>query len=235
MRIIVLGKREMSGLILGCLALCLALYTLISWNGGAVSAAAEPYYQGVGEENRVSLAINVDWGEEFIPDMLKVMEAQEIKATFFLTGRWTENHPELAKTIAEAGHEIGNHAYSHASPNKMGFEGNCEEISRTAEAIKNATGLETRLYAPPSGERDAAVLEAAEAEEHITILWSVDTVDWKRPAASVIFERVTKKIHPGAIILAHPTHPTLQALPEIITNLKEQGYTFVTVSENLNL
>lgn len=241
MRIFYLNNKRLFLLMLGLVAILVAVYVLAGVFPGLgeypdeVPTVSSPYYQGPEDKNIISLTINVDWGEEFIPDMLKIMENEGVKATFFLTGRWTENNPELAKEIAAAGHEIGNHAYSHQSPNGAGYDGNCEEIQKTFEAIKAATGLETKLYAPPSGEREDIVLQAAEDMQHTVILWSVDTVDWKRPEPSVIINRVNKKIHPGAIILAHPTNPTLHALPEIISGLKNMGYQFVTVTENLSL
>jgi len=220
--------------------IALLLFVCVVWSGHAFMksvfpATATPYYQGDGNEKTISLAINVDWGEEYIPDMLKVLDKYDVKATFFLTGRWAEKNPLLAMEIAAAGHEIGNHAYSHASPNALSYEQNKEEIEKTAAAIDKACGVQTDLYAPPSGERKDHVLKAAEDEGYQTILWSVDTVDWKRPDPSVIIKRVTSKAHPGAIVLAHPTNPTLEALPVILETLQKEGYTWVCVSDNLNL
>ena len=142
---------------------------------------------------------------------------------------------ELAADIAAAGHEIGNHGYSHTSPNASSQEEITDEIQRTEQSIKAATGVTTTLYAPPSGECEAHVLEAADNLGYDTILWSVDTIDWQKPDAATIIERVESKIHGGAIILAHPTASTVEALPTIIDDLKEEGYNFVTVSSNLGL
>jgi probable sporulation protein (polysaccharide deacetylase family) len=201
----------------------------------ALPVVAEPYYHGAAEKAVVSLTINVDWGEEYLPDMLRVLDSYNVKATFFLTGRWVDNNSELAAQIAAAGHEIGNHGYSHVSPNKSSYEKNMEEITSTGESITKATGVNPKLYAPPSGESKEHVLRAAEDAGYTTILWSVDTIDWQRPSPTVIMDRVKKKIHNGAIILAHPTQPTLEALPGLLKYLQDQGYTFVTVSENLGL
>lgn len=201
----------------------------------AVPVDAQPYYKGDGTELKISLAINVDWGEEYIEDILKVLAENGAKATFFLTGRWTEHNPDLAFKIKEAGHELGNHAYSHKSPNKLSYEENRQEITRTAQAIKAATGIETKLYAPPSGEKNAHVLKAAADLGYSTILWSLDTIDWKRPPADSIIKKIVAKAGGGDIILAHPTHPTLEALPTILKELKAKGFVFVTVSQNLGL
>ena len=199
---------------------------------------AQPYYNGAQSSDgvkRVSLAINVDWGEEFIPDILKILERADVSATFFLTGRWTDKNPELAKTIAEKGHEIGNHAYSHKSPNALSLEANKEEIRSTARAIKEAVGYDTVLYAPPSGEREPHVLQAAEDLGYITVLWSLDTVDWKRPPATDILKKITSRVKSGDIILMHPTQPTLAALPEMLVFLQQNGFQAVSVSENLGI
>lgn len=198
-------------------------------------AGVEPYRCGSGDSSNVSLAVNVDWGEEYLPDMLAVLEENDIAATFFLTGRWCNNNQELAKQIYEAGHELGNHGYSHSSPNASSIDEIIDEIKRTEEAVRNATGVTTNLYAPPSGEEEPHVLEAAAQAGYHTILWSVDTIDWQKPAPETIVARVTEKIHGGAIILAHPTEMTLAALPEIIKTLQAEGYAFVPVSENLCL
>jgi len=196
---------------------------------------APPYRSGPTESAMVSLAFNVDWGEEYIPELLQVLADHDIQATFFLTGRWTDNNPDLAKAISDAGHEIGNHGYSHTSPNASTLEEIIQEINQAEQAILNATGVTTTLYAPPSGECHQHVLQAAEQAGYDTVLWSVDTIDWQRPSPDVIVDRVVSNIHGGAIVLAHPTANTVAALPAIIQELTAKGYAFVTVSENLGL
>lgn len=198
-------------------------------------SAGSPYRSGSEDISNISLAINVDWGEEYIPDMLAVLEEYDVSATFFLTGRWCANNAELAKQISAAGHELGNHGYSHSSPNASSIDEIVEEITRTEEAIRNATGVTTDLYAPPSGEAEDHVVTAAESAGYDTILWSVDTIDWQKPDAATIIDRVTGKVENGSIILAHPTANTLEALPMLIEQLQAEGYQLVTVSENLGL
>lgn len=235
MRAIYISRRNGRLLLLVAVLLCLISMSLRLYMPVSVPVTAEPYRQGLGGEQKISLAINVDWGEDFIPDMLAVLDENQVKATFFLTGRWADNNGELAATIARAGHEIGNHAYSHSSPNGSSYDENVTEILRTEQAIEKATGVKTKLYAPPSGESEEHVLKAAEDCGYTTVLWSVDTIDWQRPPATTIVQRVEGKIHDGAIILAHPTAPTLEALPTLLADLQQEGYSFVTVSENIGL
>lgn len=204
-------------------------------NAGTGVMASQPYRSGDAESPYISLAVNVDWGEEYIPGLLKVLAENGVSASFFLTGRWCDNNPDLAAEIAAFGHELGNHGYSHKSPNASSCEEIIGEIKRTEEAIEKATGIVTRLYAPPSGEAEPHVLVAAAETGYDTVLWSVDTIDWQKPDAATIIQRVKKQIHGGAIILSHPTASTVEACHYLIKDLKEEGYAFVTVSVNLGL
>ncbi|MGE5508088.1 MAG: hypothetical protein ACM3RP_06375, partial [Chitinophagales bacterium] len=86
---------------------------------------------------------------------------------------------------------------------------------------------------PPAGAFSPEVVRTAAAEGYWTILWSADSIDWQRPAPSVIIERVLRKISPGGLVLLHPTEPTVQALPGLISALRNLGYELVTVPELL--
>ncbi|MGQ9557698.1 MAG: polysaccharide deacetylase family protein [Desulfurispora sp.] len=199
----------------------------------AVRPAGAPVYSGDPGTPYVALTVNVFWGEEYLPAMLDIMQKYNVRATFFLGGSWVKKFPELAGNIARAGHEVGNHSYSHPYPDRLSREANQREIQRAEEEIYRATGVRTRLYAPPYGERGKAVLDAARELGYTTILWSVDTIDWQRPSPQVITRRVLDKVHNGAIILMHPTAPTVQALPGMISGLRARGYLPVTVSQLL--
>lgn len=211
-------------------------YLIHSWKQPAITAVA-PVYQGSGQEKKVALTFNVVWGEEYVPQILELLKKYNVPATFFVGGQWAEDFPALTKQIAQDGHEVGNHGYSHPHPDRISRSANLEEIKKTETAIENTCGLKTKLFAPPYGERGEAVLQAAEDAGYHTILWSVDTIDWQRPDPSIVVKRVVKKVHNGAIVLMHPTAPTVHALPEIISELKNEGYEIVKVSillEGLN-
>lgn len=239
MRIVFLHKKTWITAGIYLLVFCLLAIGAVAIlpHGEATVAENElqPYRSGAAESSCISLAINVDWGEEYIPEMLKVLANNEIKATFFLSGRWCNSNPGLARDIAVAGHELGNHGYSHTSPNASSSNEIIDEIERTEEAIEKATDIVPHLYAPPSGEEEPHVLEAAATAGYDTVLWSVDTIDWQKPDAATIIKRVENKIHGGAIILAHPTASTVEAFSIFIEDLLEEGYSFVTVSENIGL
>lgn len=199
----------------------------------ALPVLAEPVYRGNEQRREVAITFNVFWGEDYILPLLAILEEYQVRATFFIGGQWAEKNRELVEQIFARGHEIGSHGYSHPHPDQLSVAENREEIRRCHEILRNITGQEPRLFAPPYGERGRNVLLAAEAEGYRTILWSVDTIDWRNPPPGVIVNRVVKKIHNGAIILMHPTEPTTKALPEILNYFKTHGYRCVTVSELL--
>ncbi|MCL5780362.1 MAG: polysaccharide deacetylase family protein [Firmicutes bacterium] len=190
-----------------------------------------PIYQGSDQEKKIALTCNVFWGEEYIPKMLEVLEDQQVKITFFAGGIWVRDFPELLKKMDAAGHEIGSHGYSHPHPDRLSKSGNLKDMQRAEKLIYDTINKRPKLYAPPYGERGPAVLKAAEEQGYTFILWSIDTIDWQRPSPDVIIRRVVDKAHNGAIVLMHPTAPTVKALPVIIKQLKKEGYEFVTVGE----
>jgi probable sporulation protein (polysaccharide deacetylase family) len=193
----------------------------------------QPIFQGSIAQPKVALACNVFWGEEFLPDMLNTLSENNVKITFFIGGSWAKRYPDMLKSLADSGHELGNHSYSHPHPNSLSKEKNKDQITKTADLVRDVTGVQTNLYAPPYGEYNDTVLLAAHELGYKTIMWSIDTIDWQRPPAEVVKNRVLKKLRNGAIILIHPTAPTARALPELIKEIQQQGYQICTVSDIL--
>lgn len=189
-----------------------------------------PIYRGNPNKKMVALTINVAWGNEYLPRMLETLHNNNVTATFFLEGRWVKENVRFAKMIVDAKQEVGNHSYTHPDMKTLSIGAIHEQLQKTNEVIEAATSEKVKWFAPPSGSFRDDVVTAASKLQMGTIMWTVDTIDWKRPEPSVIIERVIKKIHPGAIILMHPTAPTAEALPTIITKLKEQGYEIGSVS-----
>ncbi len=194
----------------------------------------KPYYHGPQDKAEMALTINVAWGQEHIPGILKALGEKEVKATFFFTGKWVEKFPELTKEIAEAGHEVGNHGYSHPHPNQLSKQGLINLIKKNEELLIEVTGYQTKLFAPPYGEYNDRVVKIVDELGYRTILWTADTIDWQRPAPEVIINRVLKKASNGGIVLMHPTAPTVKALPNLIDRLREKRYKLVTVSQLLS-
>jgi peptidoglycan/xylan/chitin deacetylase (PgdA/CDA1 family) len=195
-------------------------------------AVMAPISRGSADKSCVSLMFNVDWGEEYIPSLLDILEEHGAAATFFPTGIWAKENSDLLKQIIARGHEVGNHGASHVHVERLPKEEFQAVIKDGEQMILEAAGVApSKLFAPPYGEWSNSTVEYALEIGYQTILWTVDTVDWRRPAPETIWKRALAGAQPGALILMHPTEPTVEALPEIIAGLKEKGLTPVTVSE----
>lgn len=192
----------------------------------------EPIRKVESSPDKMAFTCNVDWGEEYIPTMLEILKKEDIKITFFITGRWASKNPELLTKIDAQGHEIANHGYSHKLPSKISLKENIDEIKKTEDAIFQILGKKTRLYAPAAGDYNKEVLRISNELGYRVILWSVDTIDWKKGSTKdVILKRVMKKDHKGAILLMHPKEETIKALPLLIKNIKEEGINICSVSK----
>jgi peptidoglycan-N-acetylglucosamine deacetylase len=222
----------------GIFFLLIAGFLCQHWMVLANSPVTKPMEQIVTEQKVMALTINVDWGEEFIPGILDVLDKGNAKATFFVTGRWAKKHSDLLKQIANRGHEIENHGYSHPHPDQLSVGANQEEIKKTESIIQEITGRKTRFYAPPYGEKGTSGLKAADLLGYQTILWTLDTVDWRSESTpEIIVQRIVNPairfgIKPqknGAIVLMHPKLNTVKALPVILSQLTREGFAFQTL------
>ncbi|WP_066068675.1 polysaccharide deacetylase family protein [Neobacillus soli] len=190
-----------------------------------------PIYKGHPDKPMVTLIINVAWGNEYLSDMLETLKRHSVSASFFLEGNWVKKNPELAKLIVSAGHEVGNHSYSHPDMKKLTATQAREQIQKTNEVIEAATGKKCAWFAPPSGSyRDETIRIAAQLNMK-TVMWTVDTVDWRKPAPERLIERVMTKIDKGSIVLMHPTDSTAKSLDRLITLIEQKNFKIGTLSE----
>lgn len=191
----------------------------------------EPIYKGNPKKPMATFLINVAWGNEYIPTILNILREHDVKATFFLDGSWVKKHPNMAKQIHTAGHEIGNHAYSHPDLNKKSEGETREELSRTSEVIKETFDIYPKWFAPPSGSFNESTVRIADELNMKTILWTVDTVDWKKPETSEMVQKIINNTENGAMILMHPTKPVAEGLSDMIAGIKEKDLELGTVSD----
>lgn len=194
---------------------------------------ASPIFRGHPEKEMVALLINVSWGTEYIPMILKVLKEHQIKATFFIEGKWAKKHKDILKMIHEQHHLIGNHAYSHPDMARLSKSEMKEQIEQTNDIIEAIVGERPKWFAPPSGSFNNEVVHVAHALEMETILWTVDTIDWQKPSVSVMINRVMKNIHPGATILMHPTEPVAEGLDDLIKEIKNEKLNISTLEDLL--
>lgn len=195
----------------------------------------EPIYRGNERKKAAALMINVAWGTEHLSGILSVLKEKQVKATFFLDGSWLKKHPAMARQIVAQGHEIGNHAYSHPLMSQISSDRMEKEIGKTEALIAQYLRRHSRWFAPPAGDMNRKVIEVAEKHRMKTVLWTVDTIDWRKSSTpEKIIDRVRKGVGNGSLILAHPTDRTLQALPTMIESIRKKGLQLLTVSEVLS-
>ncbi len=215
----------------------IAIVALVVFGGGATSVFSKydytPISRGSGK-NCVSLMINVYWGSEYLAEMLQILQKYDAKCTFFVGGSWVAKYPDLLKQIAACGQEIGNHGYNHKQHSKLTYQQNVEEISACNKMVFSHIGVTPTLFMPPSGDFGDNTVQSAKDCDMKMIMWSRDTIDWRDKNEDLIFERCTKNIRSGELILMHPTLCTKNVLEKIIRTLKDDGFNIVTVSENIS-
>lgn len=193
-----------------------------------------PIYKGNSNKPMVALMINVAWGNEYIPRMLEILKQENVRATFFFDGRWLNENRELALQIIHEGHEASNHGYSHRNMSELDRESAIEEMMKTQKLLKEVLEVDNQWFAPPSGDYDQETVLLAHELGLKTVLWTIDTVDWKNPSPSWIKNRIETRIEPGALILMHPTDASTKALSSIISVIKQKDLHLGTVSELLS-
>ena len=177
------------------------------------------------------IALTFDDGPgPYTAQLLDILDQHSAKATFFLIGSKVSNQANVVRSIHARGHQLGNHSWSHPELPKLPVDQIASEIDRTNDAIKQATGVTPTVMRPPYGAVNSAVLEQLRLRGMSSILWSVDTRDWADRNSDIVCSRAVAGAHPGAIILMHDIHQTsVNAVPCILSALKQQGYSFVTV------
>ena len=190
-------------------------------------------YNGNREKPNVSLMFNVYENTEIVNAIVDTLDEYDVKATFFVGGCWADDNEQTLLKIRDSGHEIANHGYFHKDHKKLDYDGNRQEISSTGTVVESLCGVTPTLFAPPSGSYSDLTLEAAYDLNYKVIMWSKDTIDWRDSQKDIIYNRATKNLENGDLILMHPKTHTLDALPSIIAYYKSVNFSIVTVSENI--
>ncbi|MCP3746736.1 polysaccharide deacetylase family protein [Paenibacillus sp. A3M_27_13] len=187
----------------------------------------------------VALTFDVANGRRVPLRMLSLLQEHGIhKATFFLTGIWTEMHPQVARKIREKGFEIGSHGYRHQDYRRQNNAWIEHEVKKAGKAIFKETGVRTRLFRPPGGDMNPRVVRKLRTLDQLIVHWDVDSLDWKLTDIYKIVKRVVPHARGGSILLLHacdPWYQSLTALPVILKKLRKKGFHFVTVSELMRM
>ena len=178
-----------------------------------------------------TIALTFDDGPgPYTEKLLDILDKYDAKATFFLIGSKVSGQSSVVRSIQARGHQLGNHSWSHPELPKLSVDQIAGEIDRTNEAIRQATGVKPSILRPPYGAVNGVVLEQLRLRNMSSILWSVDTRDWADRNSQIVCSRAVAGARPGAVILMHDIHQTsVNAVPCILSSLKQQGYSFVTI------
>ena len=236
--IVVLKRRTLVVLVIGMALLItcvISIASLVDKANAAPTAATErrlPVYSVQRDDKVLAISFDAAWGADKTQGILDCLREQDAKATFFLTGFWIEKYPDMVRAIDRAGMEIANHSDNHLMNTKLGAEELTREIVTVNDMIRELTGKTPRYYRCPFGDYNDGVIAGVEALGMQAIQWSIDSLDWKGLSAAELESRIIPKAGNGDIILCHNNSDhILDALPTILSRLKEAGYTFVTMSE----
>ncbi len=170
--------------------------------------------------------------------ILRILEEHQIQGTFFLVGQAVKAYPNLVKTIAQSGHAIGNHSWSHPY-HAMNPTIAASQIDRTTQIIEEITGEKSVLFRPPGGFMNNGLVAHAQKNNYAVVMWSADSLDYTQPSASKLLNNVLRQVSNGGIVLMHDgggnRTQTVAALPLLIHELKQRHYQFVTIPELFHL
>ncbi len=218
-----------------CILAALSIVYIVNHPAVAgVSAAPRelPIYCVQRDYKVCSLTFDAAWGNEDTEQLIETLGKYDVRATFFVVGFWAEKFPESVKALAEAGHEVMNHSDGHDHMTKLTREQIIKDMNTCNDKIEAVTGVRPFLMRPPYGEYDNTVISAVRSMDMEPIQWDVDSLDWKDLGAEEITKRVVSKVQPGSIVLFHNAAlHTPEALPMLIEQLLQEGYTFLPVSE----
>lgn len=170
----------------------------------------------------------------YTESFLRVLTALNCRAAFFLSGEKVVEHPQIVRQIAESGHIIGSHGFSHKSMLFLNHDSAKRELLPSLEAIESAIGIRPVFFRPPYGKFNPGVLSAALELDLTTVLWSLSGSDWKERDPAVLTRRIVDNAKDGDIILLHDSGKfadvTLAAVPDIVTAIREKGMRFAPLT-----
>ncbi len=200
-------------------------------------------FTGLSPDSR-QLALTYDDGpnDPHTLRLLEVLARHNVHATFFLIGRYVHQRPEIVRALVQAGHDIGNHTFTHPLLTLKSETEIRHELSQCRAALEDATGQSSSLFRPPFGGRRPAVLRIARELGLEPIMWNITGYDWNAPPAATIERNISKHIRGGNVILLHDgghkqlgadRSQTVLATDHLLTRYKNEGYKFTTIPQML--
>ena len=195
------------------------------------------FYAENTEEKKIYLTFDAGYENGNTPAILDALKKHEAPATFFVVGNFISENQELIKRMEAEGHIVGNHTMTHPDMSKISTQESFQkELSGVEDIYKEITGKEmTKFYRPPQGIYSTLNLSMAKEMGYHTFFWSLAYVDWyqdNQPDPQEAIEKLTRRIHPGAIVLLHSTSSTnAQILDELLNKWEDMGYSFHSSNE----
>lgn len=196
-----------------------------------------PIYSVEREDNKCSITFDCAWSADDIPEILKTLEEENVKATFFVVGTWAQKNKEMVKAILDHGHDVSCHGYTHLRFTALDKGRAREELLNFHKLIAEISGNEEwsgyDLFRAPYGDWSKSVVNLVGQEGYKCIQWDCDSLDWKPGISeSTILERIKSKIAKGGIVLLHNSTPhTSKVLKDIIKLIKAENLEPVKTSE----
>ena len=219
------------------ITLCVTLLILVRTLPVSGSAQVQVYRSVKTDTKRIAITFDDGPHPYQTETILQTLEKYGVKATFFMVGVNVINYPEAAKAVIAAGHEVGNHTFSHQHMAGLNEEQVQREMGRCEDVLVELCEYRPHLFRPPEGAVNSYIEDCAEKNDYAMILWSLDTRDWEHKDTQQIVERVLSRIHAGDIILMHDyigrASKTPEALEILLPRLLAAGYEPVTVSQLL--
>lgn len=195
------------------------------------------YFIGNGDDKVIYLTFDCGYENGNTEKILEALKKHDVKAIFFVVGHFLETSPDLVRKMVEEGHTVGNHTYHHPDMSEIAdvssFQKEVEDVKLLYEEITDKEMV--KFYRPPQGKYSESNLKMAKELGYYTFFWSLAYVDWdpdNQPTKEEAFEKLTGRIHPGAVVLLHNTSKTNgEILDELLTKWEEMGYHFGTLDE----
>lgn len=197
----------------------------------------DAYFVGDDSEKVIYLTFDCGYENGNTEAILDALKKHNATATFFVVGHFLETAPDLVRRMVEEGHIVGNHTYHHPDMSSISdLDAFQKELDDVAESFYEITGTTlSPYYRPPQGKANAANIKMAQELGYNTVFWSLAYVDWdteNQPGHDEALEKLTSRIHPGAVVLLHNTSRTNgEILDELLTKWEDMGYRFRSLSE----
>ncbi len=219
--------------VLGAITVALLIVFAVA---GSVTASADtgrkPVCSVERGDNRIALTFNCAWGDSDTDRLLEILSAAGAKATFFVTGEFCTEHPAAVRSMSAAGHSVQNLTDTNIHIKGMNINDLIADTKSAAAKIKTLTGIEPALHRAPFADYDDKTLTTLEGMGITPVQWSVDSRDLDDPDAFSVRKRILDSTASGSILLFHNDSPAaVEALPELLTELKQKGFEFVRAEE----